>query len=380
MKPRVLMTASTYGHIRSFHLPYLNRFQELNWETHVACGGSGNGLPFADCTFDLPFEKSMSSPANFRAVKHLKKLLQEQRYDLVITHTSLAAFFTRLAVMDITPHPPTINMAHGYLFDDNSSLLKRKILLAAEQLTAPQTDLLLTMNQYDFQLAQQYRLGKQIVNIPGVGVDFSVMDESMAASPAQRMDYDFASTDFILLYAAEFSRRKNQAMLIRALPSLPAHVKLLLPGRGALLDDCKQLAEQLGVETRVCFPGFVFPMAPLYRMANCAVSASRSEGLPFNIMEAMYARLPVVASRVKGHTDLLLNNLSGLLFPYDDEAAFAATIQRLLDDPVFAAALGEAAHEAVLPYGQEFVLPQVMEQYLSLVPATHAPAHYPTLR
>lgn len=58
-------------------------------------------------------------------------------------------------------------------FDDATPLLKKSILLAAERLTAPQTDLLLTMNQWDFDAARRYRLGARVEGIPGIGVDFS---------------------------------------------------------------------------------------------------------------------------------------------------------------------------------------------------------------
>ena len=100
------------------------------------------------------------------------------------------------------------------------------------------------------------------------------------------------------------------------------------------------------------------------------------DGLLFDT-EAMYARLPVVASRVKGHTDLIAEGRTGLLYPYGDIAAFQAQLRRLLDEPALRPALGEAAHEAVLPYGLERVLPQVMEKYGSLLPVGKTPALSP---
>ena len=113
-------------------------------------------------------------------------------------------------------------------------------------------------------------------------------------------------------------------------------------------------------------------MGPLYALADAAVSASRSEGLPFNVMEAMHAGLPVAATRVKGHTDLLTDGVTGLLYPYDDEAAFVVSVKRLLDDPAAAAAMGRAAREAADPYALDRVLPQVMSLYTSVLPRTGA--------
>ena len=276
---------------------------------------------------------------------------------------------TRRAAAALRPRPPLACVCHGYLFDDETPLPRRAVLRAAERLTAAQTDLLLTMNAYDEATARRARLARRIEHIPGMGVDFSRLDAMRADRDAVRASLGFSPADRVLLFAAEFSARKNHAMLLRALAALPAPVKLLLPGSGELLPDCRALARRLGLDSRVVFPGYVADMAPLYRAADAAVSASRSEGLPFNIMEAMYAGLPVVASRVKGHTDLLDDRRTGLLFPYDDDAAFAAAVRELLDRPELAAALGRAAHDAVLPFALPQALPRVMDLYLSLLPA-----------
>lgn len=369
MTQRVLFTASTASHILNFHRPYLRAFQQLGYEVHVACGGPPAAVPEADAVFGLSFEKRMSSPANLAAQRQLRALMERHRYALVCAHTSLAAFFTRRAAAGLSPRPPVVNMVHGYLFDGGTPLLKRTVLLAAEKLTAPQTDLLLTMNACDNQIARRYRLGRRVEEVPGVGVDFSRLDSGPGDRAAARRTYGFAPGDVVLLYAAEFSARKSQEVLLRALPSLPERVKLLLPGQGARLEECRRLAQTLGVADRAVFPGQVTDMAPLYALADGAVSASRSEGLPFNIMEAMHCALPIVASAVKGHTDLLTDGVTGLLYPYGDCAAFAAAVRRLLDAPELGAALGRSARAAVQAYSLERVLPTVMERYRSLLPA-----------
>lgn len=364
MSNKVLFTASTYSHIRNFHLPYLREFHEQGWEVHVACADAPETIEYAEISLSLPFEKKMHSPANFRAAGMLRKLAAQEQYDLIITHTSLAAFFTRLAVMGMQNRPHVINMVHGYLFDDDTNAIKKQVLLAAERMTAPVTDLLLTMNQWDYEAAQKYRLGKRVVNVPGIGVDFSKLEKSSREDGlALRRELGISETAFVLIYAAEFSARKSQIVLIRAMKDLPENVVLVLPGRGDLLDDCKRVAEETGVSGRVIFPGYISDMPRWYAMADAAVSASRSEGLPFNVMEAMYIGLPVAASAVKGHVDLIESGETGLLYPYGDSSACADAVRTLVNERDYAQSMASRGHQSMEQFGLDHVLPIVMECY-----------------
>lgn len=369
MEPKVLFTASSWSHISNFHRPYLAEFRRLGWRVDVACGGRAVTLPEAHRHIPVPFEKSMTAPQNLSALRLLRREITREGYALVITHTALASFFTRMAVRGMAPRPRVVSVCHGYLFDDHTSAAKRALLLGAEQLTAPNTDLLLTMNDWDYQLAKHHRLSKRVANIPGMGVDFARFPPlPHGGGDALRGEFGFGTDDFLLLYAAEFSPRKNQAMLLRTLAKLPQQVGLLLPGDGAQLGRCKALAAELGLEKRVVFPGQVGDMSRWYGAASCAVSASRSEGLPFHIMEAMHMGLPVVASAVKGHVDLIEDGASGLLFPFGDEGQLAAHIRTLLDGPDICHRLSVAARQQVAQYNLPVVLPQVMAAYIKVLP------------
>lgn len=367
MDRKVLFTASTYSHIVNFHLPYLRKFWEEGWMVHVACGGTPMPIPDVERVIDLPFEKSIWSPKNFKAAIFLSDEMRRERYDLVITHTSLAAFFTRLALWGVEERPKVVNMVHGYLFDNGTPWLKRNLFLGAERWMAADTDLVLTMNRWDHQTAKKYQLGQKIVNIPGVGVDFSRFDRALAVSREKmRKNWGVPKNAFVLIYAAEFSARKSQSVVIRAMKRLPENVWLILAGEGALLEECRELVRRFELEDRVLFPGQVRDIPTWYAMADAAVSASRSEGLPFNIMEAMYAGLPVVVSGVKGHTDLIEDGITGLLYPYGDERACAEQLLRLIKSEDLRRNLAQSAKENVERYGIDRVLPIVWEEYCAL--------------
>ena len=365
---KALFTASTYSHIVNFHRPYLAAFRQLGWTVEVACGGTPMEIPEAHRVVYIPFEKEMLSPRNITAWRQLRRLMKEERYDLVTCRTPLASFFTRMAVRGLRNRPKVACTAHGYLFGEENSGAKNLLLSTAEGLAAPVTDLLMTMNRWDTQYAKAHGLGKEIVEVPGIGLDTGrLRPVSGEERAALRSEWGIAEGEILLLCAAEFSGRKSQQVLIRAMTRLPERVKLALPGQGSLREACMALAAQLGVEERVLFPGQV-QMAPWYGAADLAVSASRSEGLPFNIMEAMYYGLAVVASRVKGHTDLLEESGAGLLYPYGDWAACAGCIQELLQDPGLVERMGERGRQAVRAYTLDRVQPVIMAQYERLVP------------
>lgn len=363
---KLLMTASVYTHIRNFHFPYLREFQHLGWETHVGCRGIPNDAPYVDRAVELPFKKSMFSLSNLRAAQKIRKSVKAENYDLIITHTSLAAFFTRLAVMGMRDRPRLINVVHGYLFDENTPWLKRMLLLGAECLTAPETDLLLVMNEWDYQTAKRYRLGNQIEKIPGMGVDFSRLDSASREDGMQlRRELGIPDDAFVLIYPAEFSKRKSQHVLIEAMQYLPDGVRLVLCGEGDQLSACKELARKLHVQDRVLFPGQVTNIGVWYRMADALAASSRSEGLPFNVMEAMYCGLPVVASAVKGHTDLIEDGKTGLLYPYNDTKRCAACVQQVWAEPCCLYKHSDYSLKTIMKYNLSKVMSSIIEEYIN---------------
>ena len=368
MKLKVLFTASTFSHICHFHLPYLRAFREKGWVVHVACGGTPIDIDDADEVFYVPFQKKMSSSKNFQAAATLRSKISAEGYDLVCTHTSLASFFTRLALWGMKERPKVVNMVHGYLFDDKTAFGKRSILLLAELITAPQTDLLLTMNHWDFETAKRYKLGKRVSMIPGIGVDFSKFDVAKQQDPSSLRDFLGIRKDaFVLMYAAEFSKRKNQETIIRALTKLPDHVILILAGDGIMKKDCEILVEKLGLCNRVLFPGYIKDIPNWYCISDVVISASRSEGLPFNIMEALYLRKPIVASNVKGHTDLSAVSQLITLFRYGDSSACFDAILKLLESENTEFTKDDSYPPKMDRYSLTHVLPIVMREYESVL-------------
>jgi glycosyltransferase involved in cell wall biosynthesis len=98
---------------------------------------------------------------------------------------------------------------------------------------------------------------------------------------------------------------------------------------------------------RVLFPGVVEEAPRVFPAWDLYVSSSRKEGLPLALLEAMASGLPVVATRVPGHLEVVVDGETGFLAESDDPQDLAAAIARLLDDPELRKRMGRAGRKRV---------------------------------
>lgn len=334
MKRKILFCATVDYHFKAFHLPYLKWFKEQGWEVHVAANGD-LPLPYVDHKYNLSISRSPISASNLQAYKELKRLMDTNQYEMIHCHTPVGGALARLAAREARKNgTKVIYTAHGFHFCQGAPLQNWLIYYPVEKWLATYTDCLITINEEDYRRAVQHRFkAKNIEHVHGVGVDvhrFKPVEK--AYKEELRIAYGYHVGDFLLFYAAEFNKNKNQQLLIQALALIKEDVptaKLLLAGEGAMLQECKSLAESLGVRDRVDFLGFRKDIVELLQISDVAVASSLREGLPVNILEAMAAGLPIVASSNRGHNELVINNQNGFLVSPHNAVEFSRRVQEL---------------------------------------------------
>ena len=315
---KILYAASTVSHIRNFHMPYINALRAEGHDVLIMASGEG-----AD--FDIPLEKKMLSKKNLSLVKQIKRILKRERFDVVVLNTALSAFYIRLA-MPKKNRPRVVNIVHGYLFGSNTGFFKRNILLLCEKITKSKTDSVIVMNREDYRIAKYYSLSLgKVRSIHGMGA--VVKPEGLSRKAVRE---EMKSEDaWVMLFVGELSARKNQKMLITALPEIRKTIKnaeLWLVGDGDLRTDLAELAAKLGVIDYVKFAGVRDNPCDFIRAADVYVTASKIEGMPFNVIEALGCGATVFASDVKGHRDLIEDGVTGFLYPEDDISIFVSKL------------------------------------------------------
>lgn len=361
---KVLFCATVDYHFKAFHLPYMKWFIEQGWEVHVAANGDIN-LPYVDKKYNIPIQRSPLKFKNFHAYKALTSIINNNEYDIIHCHTPMGGVLTRLSArLARKKGTKVLYTAHGFHFCKGAPLINWLIYYPIEKGLARYTDCIITINEEDYNLAMKHQFkANAIERIHGIGVDterFRPVEESH--KQALRMEFGYKEDDFLMFYAAEFNKNKNQQLLIRSLALMKDKVpsaKLLLAGDGPLIEKCRQLAMQLHVMHMVHFLGYRTDIESLIPMCDIAVASSLREGLPVNIMEAMACGLPIIATDNRGHRELVGDGENGWIVDPENLGEISDKMRMLCEDPHLAKRLGKRGRAMV---EKQYAVAQVLEE------------------
>lgn len=324
---KVLFTATVDSHILQFHLPFLKLFKDKGYEVHVATNGNEE-IPYCDKKHIISFERSPYKTNNLKAIKQLRKIINEEKYDIIHCHTPMGGVVTRLAAKQARKkyHTRVIYTAHGFHFYKGAPLLNWLLYYPVEKYLAKYTDTLITINNEDYELAKK-KFSKRCFDIqyvPGVGIDEEKFNIKMTEKEKQdlRKSLGLKKDDFVMIYPAELNKNKNQLMIINAMGELTKkykNIKVLLPGIDSYNGYYQRLVKEKRLEDYINFLGYRNDIPQLLKISNIALATSKREGLPLNVMEAMYEGLPIIATDCRGQRDLVKDGVSGYLIKDTNE-------------------------------------------------------------
>jgi glycosyltransferase involved in cell wall biosynthesis len=176
------------------------------------------------------------------------------------------------------------------------------------------------------------------------GINLQIIHERHV-DPA-RVDYFRAGASRVIGTVGRLSEEKALDVLIETAPRLlekdPA-TRILIVGDGPLSDSLKQRAQKLEVSHAVAFVGYQSDVVSAYRAMDVFVSPSRYEGFSVALIEAMALKVPVIATKVMGTIDAVLDGETGILVPYGDAMAIVSAIDILFSKPSMRDRLCESA-------------------------------------
>lgn len=357
-RPSLLMVATIFHTIHGFLTPYAAYFREMGWRVEAAANGAMMG-PELEGVFDqvheLPLSRSILDAAGiWRTLRALRRIL-EPGFDIVHVHTPIAAFVTRAAIraMPAETRPAAVYTAHGFPFYPRGNPASNALFVAAERIAGRWTDRLIVINDEDHAAALKYRIvpRRRLTLMPGIGVDTEWYSRSSVpadeiASARERLGIDPSAPLFALV--GELSLRKRPFDVVAAFGQMKHRdCHLVILGDGPERPRVDAAICKFGVAERVHFVGMVADVRPMVTASAALVLASRSEGLPRCVMEALSLEVPVVATDARGSPDVVAPD-AGIIVPVGDVEALARAMDRILDAPEEARAMAERGRKRMV--------------------------------
>ena len=358
-KKLLLVANVVKEHVLKFHVPTIRALKAQGWTVDVAASGEED-VPNCDHQIRGVWKRSPFTLDTLRGVRQLKRLLDEENYDIVYCHTPVGSLVARLAALGARKRgTKVVYFAHGFHFFTGAPLVNWLVYFPVEWLLSALTDVLITINREDFDRAQRRLRAKKTVYIPGVGIDTARFRGNEEKGAALRRELGIPENAEVLLSVGDLNKNKNHRAVLEALAGMEERNQYyVVCGRGLLKESLEAFTRKKGLAGRVWFMGYRSDVADFYAMADVFVFPSFREGLSVSVMEAMASGKPIICSRIRGNTDMVEDGVNGFLI----DPASPESISRalgLLEDCDKRTKFSENNREKA----EEFSLEHISEQY-----------------
>ncbi len=358
-----ILYVTTIGLTMGFFPKHFKMLQDAGHIVELACN-TEQGLP-EKCKrmglkiHHIPFSRSPFSFANLKALKILKKLVKEGGYDIVHTHTPNASICVRIACKKLRKKGLKVfYTAHGFHFYKGASKKNWLLYYPIEKICSRWTDVLITINREDYTLAQKRLRAKNVVYVPGVGIDLDKFYSEARKRNEIRKELEIPEESMLLISIGELNNNKNHETVIKAINGLDVYY--IIAGVGDKMEYLQNLIDEQNMADRIKLLGYRTDVRDLYIASDIFVFPSFREGLSVSLMEAMASGLPCIVSRIRGNIDLIDENGGALFSPYDVEDCREQIIE-FLNKPK--KELGEYNQVKVYNFSDEQVLAKMANIY-----------------
>jgi glycosyltransferase, family 1 len=372
---KVLFVASVAGHIKNFHTPYLKLFKDKGYTTYVAANWTlkeNEKIDFCDNFIQLPIERKPFSLKNIKAICKLKKLLKVEKFDLIHCHTPMGSVVARLSAKSSRKKgTKVVYTAHGFHFYKGAPLKNWIIYYPVEKICSRWTDCLITITNEDYKFAKKhFKNIKKIEHVNGVGMNAKRLEKGLTESEKNdiRENLKIKSDDIVFSYVAELNSNKNQMLLIHIIERLKdsyPNIKLLLIGNGPLKERYKEYIDENNLNEFIKLLGKRNDINELLSITDIYMASSKREGLPVNIMEAMYKGIPIVATDNRGHREIAMNSKN--IFIEKDITEMEQKVIDIISNMKNYKELSQEEHNDSKKYSIESVIERMNEIYADLL-------------
>lgn len=280
--------------------------------------------------YSLNMVKGFPDP---RALLRLARIVRRFQPHVVhshMIHANLLARITRI----LAPVPVLISTAHS-TFETGRFFGNEASTHFVYRVTDWLTDATSQVSREGFERYLRGRAARadKLVYIPN-GVDTNRFAPNSAIRVAKRRELALGEEEFVWLAVGRLEKAKDYPTLLRAFSlviKVKQNARLLIAGKGSMLEEVERLIEELRLGERVLLLGSRGDVPELMNAADAYAMSSLWEGMPLVLLEAHASGLPIVATRVGDNVEIVREGVSGFLVPPGDVLALAGAMKRLME-------------------------------------------------
>ena len=341
---KILEVTNVDFSLRQFLLPLMRAIRARGHEVVGVCAEGAHLDSVRAEGFrveSMPFARSLSPRAHWRAFWELVALIRREKPDIVHAHMPISGFLARVAAR-VAGVPKVAYTCHGYLFNQEGSWLRRAGGLAMEWIGGRLTDVYMNVSREEEADARRLRIHRHPVAISN-GRNPALFRPNFETRARLRAEIGAAPDTVAVVIVSRVVVYKGFLELLDAMRNVPA--ELWVVGNRLPSDRGEDLAPHFArfAQTgRLRQLGYRTDVADILAASDIFVLPSHFEGLPMSVIEAMLTGLPVVATDIPGPREQVLAEQTGLLVQVRSAPALAAALARLAADPALRARMGQA--------------------------------------
>lgn len=367
---KILYVTTISSTINTFFIKHIKHLINNNYKVDVACNID---YPISDELIDcsvrvncINFSRNPLNFCNIKAYKQIKKVININKYDIVHVHTPVAAFVTRLALRK--NKVKVVYTAHGFHFYKGAPIINWLIYYPLEKIAARWTDVLVTINNEDFKIANTFNLrgNGNVFLMHGVGIDNEQYTIREFDRNNYRKELGIEKDDFLILVLAELNNNKNHMQLIKSINLIKdkyPNIKVICAGEGPLERSLKDFVKNNNLNDRIKFIGFRKDVKELLYSSDCVGLFSKREGLGKCLLEGMVTNNVIIATRTRGPKEIIKDNENGFLVEVGDYEDTAKKIELLYINKKLRDSFIKKSNKIVEKYLLKNVLKEIEDFY-----------------
>ena len=357
-----LITQSGLGGAQRFLVNLTSELDKSKYDIVIAAGPNGNWEFFKE------FEKSkitthklrharrnISFIEDWQAIFEIRKLIKNFGPDVLFLNSSKTTLWGPMAVnfpKRLNPAPKIIYRIGGWSFNDPRSTFGKWLWKTLEKYSAGYKDIIIVNNSYDLEQAKKLNIKpRDKIMLIHNGIDLRKLEFLPKDEAKEKLG--IKKDGIVIGTIANFYPAKGLKYLLEAIKILTidygqSTISCVIIGEGNERRAIESKVKEYGIENNVVLTGQI-PDAKKYLKAfDIFVLPSVKEGFPWAVLEAMAAKLPIVATRVGAIPEIIEDSKNGFIVEPNNPGQLAKAIKKLLANEHLRQEFGIEAHQTVL--------------------------------